>query len=184
MNRQGMWTLGLAILGLVALTEFYTWVHPHEASLSSKPIAAEQDELPSTDRFIVLVNWNNEAVLDRKTGLVWERSANKRFANWAGAQQHCENLALGHHNGWRLPTIQELVSLVDPAVASPGPTLPPGHPFTVKPSFYWSATTDFRDDAKAWGVGFDIGGVGSGGKTTIDYVWCVCDGEGLEMTPL
>jgi len=184
MNRQGMWTLGLAILGLVALTEFYTWVHPHEASLSSKPIAAEQDELPSTDRFIVLVNWNNEAVLDRKTGLVWERSANKRFANWAGAQQHCENLALGHHNSWRLPTIQELVSLVDPAVASPGPTLPPGHPFTVKPSFYWSATTDFRDDAKAWGVGFDIGGVGSGGKTTIDYVWCVCDGEGLEMTPL
>jgi hypothetical protein len=183
MNRQGIWMLGLTILGLVVLTEFFSWVHQQETGSSSDSIAAEQ-ELPSTDRFIVLVNWNNEAVFDRKTALVWERSATKRFANWEGAQKYCENLAVGNHKGWRLPTIQELISLVDPSVPSPGPTLPPGHPFSIKSTFYWSATTDFRDDAKAWGVGFDIGGVGSGGKTTIDYVWCVRDGEGIEMTPL
>jgi hypothetical protein len=51
-------------------------------------------------------------------------------------------------------------------------------------SFYWSATPDAGNEANAWGVGFNIGDVGSGGKSTIDYVWCVRDGDGLRMTPL
>ena len=31
------------------------------------------DQTPSSTRFVVLSNWNNEAVLDRETGLVWEK---------------------------------------------------------------------------------------------------------------
>jgi hypothetical protein len=106
------------------------------------------------------------------------------FTNWSGAQNRCENLLLGKHKGWRLPTIFELATLVDPNVPSPGPTLPAGHPFTVASSFYWSATTDITNNANAWGVGFNIGDVGSGVKSAIDYVWCVRDGDGLQMTPL
>ena len=149
---------------------------------SSAPVE-EQISAPD-DRFVVLVDWNSEAVLDRKTGLVWERAPNVSFTNWSGAQNRCENLLLGKHKGWRLPTIFELATLVDPNVPSPGPTLPAGHPFTVASSFYWSATSDITNDANAWGVGFNIGDVGSGVKSAIDYVWCVRDGEGLQMTPL
>ena len=183
MNRQAIWTIGLAIFGLLALTELFDWANRSAPNSTDVSAVAEQS-LPGSDRFIVLASWSNEAVLDRKTGLVWEKSPNTRFANWSTAHRHCDSMALGHHKGWRLPTIEELATLVDPSVPSPGPTLPPGHPFTVKSSFYWSATSDITNNSNAWGVGFDIGDVGSGGKSAIDYVWCVRDGEGLEMTPL
>jgi len=183
MNRQALWTLGLAVVALVAMSEFYIWLIRGATSASTASPALEQD-WSTNERFIVLASWNNEAVLDRQTGLVWERSPNAGFANWSGAHRRCENLALGNHKGWRLPTIEELASLIDPSVPSPGPTLPPGHPFTVMSSFYWSATPDMSNSANAWGVGFDIGDVGSGGKSTIDYVWCVRDGDGMKLTPL
>jgi hypothetical protein len=59
--------------------------------------------------------------------------------------------------GWRLPTAAELMSLMDPTVASGGelelqPRLPVGHPFAVGGTFggvqrgwYWTAST--RDTA-------------------------------------
>src|SRR5262245_15680848 len=94
------------------------------AQVESASPSADEQSSSSDDRFVVLVDWNSEAVFDRKTGLVWERSPNLSFSNWAGAQKRCDNLLLGKHNGWRLPTIFELATLVDPSVPSPGPTLP------------------------------------------------------------
>ena len=183
MKRVAAWTLGIAIVGVAALSvSFIPERSLAPAAYSNSP--AEERSSPSDDRFVVLSDWNNEAVFDRQTGLVWERSPNVSFSNWSGAHKRCDNLVLGNHKGWRLPTIEELASLVDPSVPSPGPTLPAGHPFTVASSFYWSATTDISNNANAWGVGFNVGDVGSGLKSTIDYVWCVRDGDGMAMTPL
>ena len=183
MKPMTKWMMAIAIVGVVALSiGFNRDRRGTDVEYASAPV--EEQRSVSDDRFVVLADWNSEAVLDRKTGLVWERSPNASFTNWSGAQNRCENLLLGKHKGWRLPTIFELATLVDPSVPSPGPTLPAGHPFTVTPSFYWSATTDVTNNANAWGVGFNIGDVGSGVKSAIDYVWCVRDGEGLQMTPL
>jgi hypothetical protein len=63
---------------------------------------------------------------------------------------------------------------VDPSVASPGPTLPTGHPFiNVQSSFYWSATTLASDPSFAWGVRFSNRDVNVGGKGNSTFVWCV-----------
>jgi hypothetical protein len=122
------------------------------------------------------------AVRDNETGLVWEHSPSTSTFAWSNAQPHCNQLTVGNRKGWRLPTIQELASLIDPAVPFPGPTLPAGHPFSnVHSAGYWSATTRASDSSLAWAVGFFNGNVGTDGKSdVIVFAWCVRGGQGLD----
>jgi hypothetical protein len=96
--------------------------------------------LPASTRFIVLSNFNNQAVLDRETGLVWERSPSLS-GSWAVVSAQCIARTNGGRFGWRLPTIQELGSLLDPTATSL-PPLPAGHPFIGISGLgqFWSAT--------------------------------------------
>jgi hypothetical protein len=130
-------------------------------------------KLPASERFVVLADFNNEAVLDKETGLVWEKSpAGSRY----GWSDHCADLFLGGRKGWHLPTIEQLTSLADPSVLT-GVTLPDGHPFTnVMSSQYWSATTVADAPGDAWGVSFYNGGVGKLDKTSNAFTWCVRGG--------
>ena len=144
--------------------------------------------LPVATRFIVLTNMDSQAVLDRETGLVWERSpTTARFAggppsNQFGglfAHEHCISLRVGGRMGWRLPTIQELSSLVDTSQTSPA--LPAGHPFlTVLADDYWSATVYVNSLSPGAlrtisFVGGGIGAAGIGPAVTL-HVWCVRGG--------
>ena len=92
-------------------------------------------------RFKVLTEFNSEAVLDRETGLVWERKPSTENMAWSNARLFCAQKAVGGRGGWRLPSFSELASLVDPGITSSAPRLPIGHPFIdVQPDTYWSAT--------------------------------------------
>ena len=99
--------------------------------------------------------------------------------NWGGllgAKSACINKNVGGQKGWRLPAIAELASLIDPSVPSPGPTLPPGHPFlNVQTSaHYWSASTVAENPTGAWGVRFSNGEVEPLSKSSpAFFVWCV-----------
>jgi hypothetical protein len=134
--------------------------------------------LPAAQRFVMVMN--NQAVLDKETGLVWEQSPTATpIFTWLNAQQHCNALTVGNRMGWRLPTIQELSSLVDPTQSDPA--LPAGAPFSnVQSSGYWSATTLASDAGVAFVVLFDIGGVTSAGKSLSGYAWCVRGGQGVD----
>jgi hypothetical protein len=99
----------------------------------------------------------DDLVLDKKTELVWARNANLagKYLTWGKATVYCKNLDLGNLKGWRLPTQEELSSLVDPSRSVPA--LPSGHPFiNVKSIHYWSSTQ--HDSASAGTV--CIGGSG------------------------
>jgi uncharacterized protein DUF1566 len=130
------------------------------------------------------------AFLDRETGLVWDGSPGAKDpsttlkGDWITAKTACNALQVGNREGWRLPTVQELASLVDPGQTS-SPRLPPGHPFTnVQPSFYWSATTkENPNQPNAWGVNFGGGAgnvVGVGVKTDSQFIWCVRGHQGVD----
>jgi hypothetical protein len=109
--------------------------------------------LPVTERFVLVMG--GAAVLDKETGLVWEQSPNEPARTWVNAHLFCNIKAVGSRKGWRLPTVQELASLID--VSNPGgdPDLPAGHPFSnVQNGIYWSATTDADGPTGAWEVNF------------------------------
>lgn len=58
---------------------------------------------------------------------------------------------------WRLPTREELRTLVDYGILYPGPTIDQrAFPNTVS-QFYWSSTANANDDETAWGIGFSFG---------------------------
>lgn len=115
-----------------------------------------------------------EAIRDNETGLVWERSPDfANFRPWNSALNSCANRIVAGRMGWRLPSLHELTSLVDPMV-TPGPRLPVGHPFVgTQSNFYWSATGRSDDSAVAWGVNLLEGTAAGDGKPSSHLSWCV-----------
>ena len=138
--------------------------------------------LPAEQRFVILPAFNSDAVLDKETGLVWEKSPQPKAVGSSSARSTCVNKAVGGRKGWRLPSLSELASLVDPSVGPPGPTLPPGHPFVAaQPVNYWSGSAYAENPAQMWGVGF-LNGVALGlSKSFEQRIWCVRGGMSADQ---
>jgi hypothetical protein len=151
------------------------------------------DSQTNCPRFEVLADFNNEAVLDKETGLVWEKSPDSNFRyGLQAAQNRCNgrcwySTSVGRC-GWRVPTVQELESLIDPTRFSLQgvSTLPSGNPFSnvqAYPGRYWSATVEpFGGGPSAWSVSFSSGNppTSVGAVTNEEYVWCVRGGSGVD----
>jgi hypothetical protein len=103
----------------------------------------------------VLSNFNDGAVLDRETGLIWLKSPGTQaiFGNYqAMSSEICPNMMVGNRLGWRLPTMQEMLTLIDGSISS-GIALPAGHPFTnVRVGLYWTATHYWFDPTQVYVV--------------------------------
>jgi hypothetical protein len=181
MKRNRFAVMGL-VIGGIFLVAALVWAASSNGPYYALP--AWDQKLPASTRFVVLLDWNSEAVLDRNTGLVWEKSPAAATATWITARRNCANKNVGGQKGWRLPAFAELASLIDPSVASPGPTLPPGHPFinvNGPPPDYWSATTNPDSPTTAWFVSFGdafapAGFVLEGSKAGASRAWCVRGG--------
>jgi Protein of unknown function (DUF1566) len=158
------------LIGIVALALFTS-----EAGAQIQP----WNTIILVNRFQVLSQFGNMAVFDKETGLVWEQSPDTIPQDWLNAQARCNTKTVGNRQGWRLPTLQELASLVDPTVRF-APTLPV-NPFTnVQSSIYWSATSAASTSAIAWFVSFADGHVANAVKTDAHFVWCVRGGQGVD----
>src|SRR5262249_17322886 len=103
--------------------------------------------LAPTVRFVILSNFDSDAVLDRETGLVWARR-NQPGIRVRFAHRTCSQVIAGNRTGWRLPTAAELQSLVDtsrPKVSGQR-ELPLAHPFQLLPTggrvAHWVAETE------------------------------------------
>jgi len=126
-----------------------------------------------------------EAVLDNQTGLVWARNTDiiEKIVPWKEAINLCKNVKIGGNTNWRLPTRDELITLLDTSQSRP--PLPEGHPFTkINVGYggqggteYWTST-EYQDDSNsAWVVSFNIGQVMDSLKLFDFKVWPVRDGE-------
>ena len=188
-RRRNRFIIGVLALGLLAGAALTA--PPAQAVDAAGPYYA----LPSWDRkmgvvnrFVVLTNWSSAAVLDKETGLVWERQHEPINLNffWGEARAACMARTTGNHKGWRLPSIHELASLIDPAHTGTGPFLPAGHPFDIALPLntdYWTATTNAADATQGWYVDLRTGAVGdlgpkAGGQAR---AWCVRGGMNADV---
>jgi hypothetical protein len=110
-------------------------------------------------------------VFDTKTKLTWQQTAPTGTFTLAGAKTFCQNVvaSLGG-TGWRLPTIKELVTIVDYSQTG-SPKIDAAFLGTTA-GYYWSASPVIGE---AWGVSFGTGVVsnGFGGVSPMAHVRCV-----------
>jgi hypothetical protein len=67
-------------------------------------------EIRHNERFIV---YDDNTVLDTRTGLMWPAKDNGENINWNDAKKYCENYKGGGFTDWRLPVQDELAKLYD-----------------------------------------------------------------------
>jgi hypothetical protein len=147
---------------------------------------ASDDELRAWDRkiddpeqrFEMLDDFHGQAVLDRETDLVWQQAPGLGLALQSVAARACPQLSVDNRFGWRLPTVQELATLVDPSV-SPGPKVPAGHPFSNVGDKFWTNSLHPFSSSQVYIVDFATGAV-EFGQTTQQVLpfWCVRGGIG------
>ena len=161
---------------------------PRCAPLPTGDTRWAQYPMPGTPRhprsYEVTGTPDSEAVIDCATGLEWQRAVDPGIYTQADAGAYCDGLTLAGYTDWRLPSRVELVTLVNYAVAEPGPTIDatafPGTPGDV----FWSASAAGGRSSAGWGVGFDRGYAFSGFNAANTYrVRCVRgdDAVGIAM---
>ena len=118
-----------------------------------------------------------DCYLDQETGLEWSKD-NSGPCTWGRAIEMFKDPVFYHefvekkNTEWRVPTIQELLTLVDykrydPATSLPGMML----------SLYWSSTTYAYLTSYAWLIYFGYGYGSYGSKSSSYYVRAVREGK-------
>lgn len=122
---------------------------------------------PVVSRYFVDTN----AVIDKNTGLMWQRDHASSGMGWVQALQYCEGLTTDGYTDWRLPNMKELLTLVDESAASPAIDADafPGTPA----SWFWSSSAYPYWAFYAYDVDFAAGDLSAYTHTTVNYVRCV-----------
>jgi hypothetical protein len=115
-----------------------------------------------------LVDRGDGTIFDNSTGLLWQQVPSKKDFAWQGAIEHCKSLTLAGYNDWRLPTKEELETLINKEYH---PTIDP----TLKcvSSYYWSSSILVSDPYYAQSVYFNGGDVSNAHKMTMYFVRAV-----------
>lgn len=188
--------VGWAVAALTTITLVASWAGiinagpldpPGEPSSTMKSL----DEIPgswsrilsstgadacATARFdCVLVN--DEAVLDRETGLVWDRQPSESTMDWDSAIRACHDRDRGGRLGWRLPSVSETLSLLDTQSVD---GLPDGHPFTLPAATdkFWTSTRNTASDTRSMRIDVSDALVADELRDAANGFWCVRGSSG------
>lgn len=111
-------------------------------------------------------------VKDEKLGLIWQDDEypSRQERDFNSAQEYCEALKFSKFDDWRVPTYEELLSIVDYD----------RYDAAIVPLFtktfskrYWSSSQDVSAPDYAWSVDFLYGRTSTTKKSKKHYVRCV-----------
>jgi hypothetical protein len=96
-------------------------------------------------------------VTDNVTGLMWQQAVPATTHDSADAVAYCQTLTLAGHGDWRLPSMIELVSIVD--YGHGGPSIDPTYFPSTPASSFWSSSPLAGASSYGYGciVDFDHG---------------------------
>jgi hypothetical protein len=98
---------------------------------------------------------DGKVVFDRKTGLMWQQSGSPNYMTYADAEKYIRDLnnqRFAGYSNWRLPTLEEVMSLMEPRKHG---DLYIGPKFDSKQSWIW--TSDTYSGGWTWCVNFYYG---------------------------
>ena len=99
--------------------------------------------------FTVKTTSGKNIVFDNNTNLEWQQDIPNTTYSWYDAADYCNTLKYGGYD-WRLPTVQELQTLVD--IDKFNPPIDTGYfPTTGE---FWTSETFVESDLRAWYVNF------------------------------
>jgi len=104
---------------------------------------------------------NDGTVTDKTTGLMWRKKSSGPFT-WMEALRYCEELEFAGHKDWRLPDINELLSIVNYLNRNPAIDIK-AFPGTAS-SYYWSSTSYIFHPDSAWMTNFFSGDINDNKK--------------------
>ena len=111
------------------------------------------------------------SVTDLASGLIWQQQDDGVTRTQGLARTYCRSLVLAGSSNWRIPSIKELVSIIDDRARNP--TIETQlFPATAN-NLYWSSPSFASLSSKAWAIDFTVGVVRSENKTTNTLVRCV-----------
>jgi len=119
-------------------------------------------------------------VIDNLTGLMWAKNGNlsNGTKTWQEALNYVASINSGSglcgYKDWRLPSVNELESLVNAGEANTATWLNSQGFSNVQSDFYWSSTTGANNTSYAWIVSMWYGYVFYSLNKSYDYyVWPV-----------
>jgi hypothetical protein len=119
------------------------------------------------DRYTI--NSSQGLVTDVRTGLIWQQTPSAMQYAWADANTYCRGLTIGGMTGFRIPSLKELMTLVDPTRVRPAidPKVFPSTPL----EWFWTASNRYSVGTAS--VSFETGGTGYFAGTNLLRVRCV-----------
>ncbi|SNR97951.1 serine/threonine protein kinase [Humidesulfovibrio mexicanus] len=127
------------------------------------------------ERFRVLDGEGGQLVRDESTGLLWQRGGSAYAVTLAGAREHAKRLdaqGFGGVRGWRLPTVEELATLLLPEPDLRQLCLP--GVFEPAQRRLWSA--DRKSYSASWYADAEHGFIWWQDDTCQFHARCVCSG--------
>lgn len=115
-------------------------------------------------------------VYDTRTNLSWQQIVPAGMYTQADAESYCARLGpVGVL--WRVPTMKEILTIVDLTVAQPNPTIDARFFPNTPAGFFWSSTPYSGTPGSAWSAQFLYGFAYGNMVTDTSYVRCVSSGR-------
>jgi hypothetical protein len=127
-------------------------------------------------KYVPYVRDKETLVLDLATGRTWQQSGSPNPIAYADAEKYIRELntkRFAGYNDWRLPTLEEAMSLMERETKQGGLYIDPV--FDHQQTWIWTADKDSA--GRAWFVDFGFGGCGHYGFGLSRYVRAVRSGQ-------